>query len=155
MKAITSKILIFILILLTCLSGCKKDETKTTYQIINNLDGLSTDLKTYLSEKDPGMVQYLDGTLYDVMVMCYIGSDVVRTDNLGIISNKGGKSDLVDVELNYEKIIATFLFFPSDLTVDFPAHLRRFHTVTVTILEKGKNNILTIQLGTMTSNGSL
>lgn len=154
MKTLNLKITVvfFLLIIISCLTGCKKEEEKTTYQIINNYQKLSDNLITYLTEDDPGLLQYLDGTLHEVIVYCYIGSDIVRTDNLGTISPKGGKSDITEVESDYEKVKVSFLLFPSNLTVNLPAHLHRFHPVTITILEKGINNSITIDGTVIISN---
>ena len=146
------KTLIPILFFFLLLFSCKKEEEKTTYQIVNNLEKLSDGLITYLSENDPAMIPYLDGTLHEVIVYCYIGSDIVRTDNLGNISSKGGKSGILEVESNYEKVKVSFLFFPPELPVNLPNHLWRFHLITTTILEKGKNNIITIASGTSVIN---
>ena len=67
------KTLIPILFFFLLLFSCKKEEEKTTYQIVNNLEKLSDGLITYLSENDPAMIPYLDGTLHEVIVYCYIG----------------------------------------------------------------------------------
>jgi len=134
------------------LFSCKKEEEKTTYQVVNNLEKLSDFWINYLSENDPAMIPYLDGTLHEVIVYCYIGSDLVRTDNLGSISIKGGKSSILEVEPNYEKVKVSFLFFPPELPVNLPNHLWRFHPITTIILEKGKNNIITIASGMQVTN---
>lgn len=146
------KKLLPVLLIILLFFSCKKEEEITTYQIVNNLEKLTDWLITYLSENDPAMVPYLDGTLHEVIIYCYIGSDVVRTDNLGNISPKGGKSGILEVESNYEKVKVSFLFFPPELPVNLPNHLWRFHPLTITILEKGKNNIITIASGMQISN---
>ncbi|MBK7628110.1 MAG: hypothetical protein IPJ16_13105 [Bacteroidales bacterium] len=148
------KRLIPVLLCFLLLFSCKKEEV-TTYQVFNNLEGLSDFWIKYLSENDPEIVPYLDGTLYEVIVYCYTGSDIVRTDNIGTISRKGGKSGILEVESNYEKVKVSFLFFPPELPVKLAPALWRFHLVTTTILEKGKNNIITVGSGILITNSAI
>jgi len=156
MKYLNSKIInaLLLFIIVACLTGCKKDEEKTTYQIINNLEGLPSWLITYLSEDDPGIVKYLDGTLREVIVFCYSGSDIVRNDNLGEISRNGGKSGLIEVEPNYEKVKVSFILTTPE-SIYYGMSINRFHVIAYTILEKGKNNIITIASGTMITSGTI
>lgn len=150
-----TKILLITFITLSCFSGCKKaEDPKTTYQVVNNLESLSSSLITYLSENDPNIIPSLDGTLREVIVYCYIGSDIVRTDNLGNILPKGGKSDINEVVSGYEKIKISFIF-TTPQSIYYGLAINRFHLVTTTILEKGKNNIVTISSGVQISNAAL
>ena len=155
MKTLTSKIFLIAFIILTCISGCKKaEDPKTTYQVVNNLESLSSSLITYLSENDPNIIPYLDGTLREVIVYCYIGSDIVRTDNLGNISPKGGESDIKEVDSGFDKIKVTFIFTTAQ-SIYYGLAINRFHLITTTILEKGKNNIVSISTGVQISNSTV
>ena len=155
MKILNSKISVvfFLLTIIYCLTGCKKAAEVTAYQIINNNVKVSDALKEYLTANDPGQLVNLDGTLREVVVYCYIGSDVVRTDELGDISPNGGKSDLIEVESTYEKIKVTFIFTKPG-SVYYGTTLNRFHPIAITILEKGKSNIVTIDNTVIITNGN-
>lgn len=158
MKKLNSKILnvSLLLILVVCLTGCKKEkvEEKTTYQVINNLQGLTSFWITYFSENDPGMVKYLDGTMRETQVYCYKGADIVRIDNLGTISPKGGNSNLIEVEPTYDKVRVTFIVTTSE-SIYYGMAINRLHIVAYTILEKGKNNIISLASGTMVAGGTI
>jgi len=126
------KRLIPVLFAIILLLSCKKEEEKTTYQIINNM------------EYDPQTIEYLDGTLWEVVVYCYIGSDIIRQDNIEKVLPAGGKSEMIEVEPNYEKVKVSFkLLPPQSPNYDLSAN-HRLYVVAYTILEKEKNNIITI-----------
>ena len=120
--------------------GCKKDEVpaKTSYQIINNATrmNISTD-------------QYLNGTLWEVVVYCYIGTDIVRQDNIVSVLPGGGKSNMIEVPLNYEKIKMSFRFLPPQSEFYDLSLNNRHYVVAFTVLGKGQNNVITITDDTM------
>ena len=54
--------------------GCSKDDISaptapTTYQVFNNMPYQTP------------VLPYLDGSFYEVIVYCYVGSDIVKQDN--------------------------------------------------------------------------
>lgn len=121
------------------LISCKKEEDKTTYQIINNAELELTD------------IQYLDGSMYEVIVFHFKGDDVIHQDEIIKIEAGGGKSEIFDVSDGCEKLKLSFRFLPeqSDL-YDIPANSRKY-LVDFTVVEQGKNNILTLTGQTMIS----
>lgn len=138
MKNLSQKLLVVLsLILFISLIGCEKEEEKTTYQIANNFTPLATN------------TEYLDGTLWEVVVFCYTGTDIVRQDDIALIAPGGGKSEIKEVEPNYEKIKVSFKFLPSQSSnYDMEAN-HRMYVVAYLMLEKGKNNVITITDNTM------
>ncbi|HEY3373389.1 MAG TPA: hypothetical protein VGK10_21270 [Prolixibacteraceae bacterium] len=120
--------------------GCKKDEdsAKTTYQISNNTTRINT-------SSDP----YLNGTMWEIVVYCYIGSDIVRQDNIVSVSPGGGKSDMIEVPSNYEKIKVSFKFLPPQSAYYDLSLNNRKYVVAYTLLGKGKNSIVSISDDTM------
>lgn len=121
------------------LISCKKEEDMTTYQIINNAELELTD------------IQYLDGSMYEVIVFHFKGDDVIHQDEIIKIEAGGGKSEIIDVSDGCEKLKLSFRFLPeqSDL-YDIPANSRKY-LVDFTVVEQGKNNILTLTGQTMIS----
>lgn len=137
------KIIFFVLIIF--LIGCKKDEPeKTTYQITNNI----TPVDTTQTE------EYLDGTLWEIVVFCYNGDDIIRQDNLPFIKPDGHKSAITEVTDNITKVKVSFKYLPHESpNYDLSINFRRY-VVAFCFIEKEKNNSIVIDDNTMLS-GSL
>lgn len=138
MKNLSQKLLVALsFILFISLIGCEKEEEKTTYQIINNFPGEDTD------------VEYLNGTMWEVVVFCYTGTDVVRQDDVAPIAPDGGKSEKIEVEPNFEKIKVSFKLLPSQSPYYNMEANHRQYVVAYLMLEKGRNNVVTFTENTM------
>ena len=139
-KFLRTAFIVFIIGLLTVVVSCKKEEQpKTTYQIINNVT------------KVPTTIEFLDGTLWEVVVFCYNGTDIIRQDNLDPIATDGGKSVITEVTSNIEKVKISYMFLPAKSPYYSLSSNKREYVVALTTLEKGKNNIITIEGTTMVS----
>ena len=134
------KNLIFFLSLIP-LFACSKDDDapqSTTYQIINDMPIFENDY------------DYLDGTVWEIVVYCYIGSDIVRQDNIDSIAPLGGKSRLIDVGDNYEKVKVSFKLLPEKSIYYHMAE--RYYIISFLEIKQGENNIMKINDDTMSSN---
>lgn len=134
------KKLLFFTCIIIFIGGCKKAaDPKTTYQIINNVH-----------EASP--VEYFDGSLWEVVVYSYTGTTIVRQDSFDQITPDGGKSPITEVPSNYDKIKVSFKYIPAkSIYAGLPENVR-IYVVALTPIEKGKNNIVTIEGTTMVSN---
>src|SRR5690554_6147821 len=97
------KKILFILIV-ALLAGCSKDEdtAATTYEIINNSEHFESD------------IEYLDGTLWEVIVYHYVGDDIAKQENLPSIQYGGATSTKISIEPNIEKLQVSFQILPKD-----------------------------------------
>lgn len=139
-----TKILLISFIILAYFSGCKKaEDPKTTYQIVNNCT-----VTTYAEDS------YLDGSLWEVVVSSYVGTDIVKQDNIARVAPAGGKSEIIEVNSNYEKVKVSFKFLPPQSPNYSLAGNIRHYVVAVTLLEKGKNNLITVDDKTQISTSS-
>ena len=118
--------------------SCKKDVTLTSYQIFNN--------STAVSSTTP----YLDGSMYEVVVYCYVGTDIVRQDNIVAIKT-GEKSIIKEVPSTYTKIKVSFKLLPPASAYYDLSFNSRYYTVTYTLLESEKNTISEINGHSMLS----
>lgn len=133
------KKIIFILLCLFLVISCKKEETPTTYQIINNMTPITS------------AMQYLDGSIYEVVVFHYYNSDIIKQDEFSKISCNGGKTAITDIPEKSEKIKVSFKFLPPESAYyDYSSNDRKY-IIAYTIVEKGKNNVITINDNTMVS----
>ena len=130
------KTLLFSLVLFLSIVfiGCKKD---TTYQIYNNCT------------KEQTSVQYLDGSLYEVVIYEYLGNDVIRQVNIDKISSGGGKSDIITANEKTEKIKVSFRLLPKQSAYYNLSSNNRKYTVQYYFLEEGKLTIAEINGNTM------
>ena len=125
------------------LFGCSKESedalvTPTTYQIFNNM------------AKNTSTMPYLDGSLYEVVVYCYVGVDIVRQDNYDAIA-PGQKTTIKEVPPTYTKIKVSFKFLPPASDYYDMASNTRKYIVTYTLLEVEKNTISEINGNSMVS----
>ena len=131
---------LIIILSIALLVSCKKEENtpdKTTYRIINNMDKVTTN--------DP----YLNGSLYELVVFCYKGTDIARQDNIDSVRYGGGKSEII--EAAYDKVKVSFKFLPKASTSYNLSTNKRNYTVTTFYLTQGKNTDITIDGTTMIS----
>lgn len=135
------RIFYFAAILLVFMS-CSKDEeeTKTTYEIINN------------SEYFDSSCEYLDGTLWEVVVFQYIGDDIAKQENIDPIEYGGGTSGKLVIGDNIEKIQVSFKMLPKESPYYGLPFNNRKYVVAYKFMEKGKNNVVTIDGSTLVSN---
>lgn len=135
------KLLLILSALLVMYSCEKEDDAKpTTYQIKNNMPSSTT--------TDP----YLNGTLWEVKVLCYVGSDIAEQDDIIFIAPNGGTTTTMTVSNNIEKVKVSFKFLPPQSSNYNSSYNVRKYVVAYTYLEKGKNNIITIGNETLISN---
>ena len=141
MKKLTTKIFLLTFIIIGCISGCKKaEDPPTTYQIINNCTP-NVDISD----------SYLDGSMWEVVVFSYLGTDIVNQDNIARVAPSGGKSEIIEVNSTYEKVRVSFKFLPpQSANYNISANVRQY-VVATKILEKGKNNVITVQDNTQIS----
>jgi hypothetical protein len=133
MKNLNPKVIMFLTLFTLIFMGCKKEEDKTTYQIVNNWEYSPSTLD-----------QYLNGTLWEVVVYCYVGSDIVRQDNIASVEYSGGKSEIIEVPSNFEKVKVSFKLLPEASPNYDMAENHRLYVVAYTLLSKGTNNLITI-----------
>ena len=128
---------VLLLALVFTLFSCEKEEPKTTYQIINN------------NEFDYTGFQYLDGTLWEVIVFKYIGDDVAGQENLDPINPDGGTTEMIEIDDKIEKIKVSFKLLPRESEYyDLSSNVRKY-VVSYTFLDKGENNVVIIDKNTL------
>lgn len=134
------KLLLLPAFLLLIISCQKDDEPETTYQILNNSSKITT--------IDP----YLDGTMWEVVVFCYAGEDIVNQDNINEIGPDGSYSEKINVTPDVTKIKVSFkLIGPLSDYYDEDFNIRKY-IVAFTVIQKGKNNLVTLDGDTMIGN---
>lgn len=137
------KNVIYLFVAVILFAACEKDESsKTTYEVVNN------------SEKFVSSMEYLDGTLWEIVVYQFIGDDIVKQDNLDPIAYGGTTSGKIEVDNNVEKVKLSFKFFPKKSEYYDLSSNNRKYVVAYTYIEEGKNNIIEVDGETMSS-GSL
>ena len=130
------KKMLFVALVSLLLISCKDEPLISTYQVFNNTSSYSSS------------VPYLDGSMYEVVVFCYAGNDVVREDNFTKIAI-GGKTPIKEVTESITKIKVSFKFLPAASSVYSTA--TRQYVVAYTLIEPGKNVISEINDNSMTS----
>lgn len=104
--------------------------TPTTYQISDNL-------KLYPA------VEYIDGSLWEVVVFYYVGKGIVKVDSISPVLT-GGKSSKIEIPSNFEKMKFSFQLAPKKSQYYFgQANCRRYFQDFI-LLEKGKNTLIEI-----------
>ena len=130
-------------IVLLGLISCEKDEKdNTTYEIINNTEH-------YESSMD-----YLDGTLWEVVVYHFIGDDVAKQENLDPIAYGGSSSGKIEIDNNIEKIKVSYKLLPRESQYYDLSANDRIYVVAYKYIKEGENNKIEIDGETMV-NGSL
>ena len=128
---------LFLILSIVILLSCKKEKDKTTYQIINNVT------------KSTSTVQYMDGSVYEIIVFHYSGNDIIHQDEIKKVEAGGGKSEMIESPDQSEKIKVSFKFLPTESPYyDLSSNARKY-VVAFTLLEKGKNNTVTLTDNTM------
>lgn len=132
------------LALLACLAllltSCSKEDP-TTYQIINDCKVTTTS------------TEYLDGSIYEVIVFHYSGEDIIKQDNIDDVSSGGGKSAIINVPAGSEKVKVSFQLLPPESPFYNLSANDRMYVVAFTVLEKGINNVIRINDNTMVDDG--
>lgn len=131
------KKLIFLLSLVLIVS-CSKKEDPTTFQVVNDVTKINTPV-----------VQYLDGSLYEVVVFHYKGSDIIGQTEIDKIASGGGRSEIIDIPAGCEKMKVSFMYLPDNSP--FYDDMERQYVVAYTLVQPEKNNIITITGQTMVS----
>lgn len=133
------KLLLLLLILPFVFSSCgSDDEDGTSYQIVNN-NSFESDFED------------LDGSMYDVIVFCFIGDNVVREDHYDKISSMS-KSEIKGIPDNFEKIKVSFKMLPNNSPYAGISSNVRKYTVSYTLIEKGKKNVVELTGNTLIQN---
>lgn len=135
------KKLFFVFAILVFFSSCIKhaEPQPTTYQIFNNSNRIVTD------------IEYLDGSMYEVIVHHYNKTILVREDNIDIIATAGGDTGLRDVPPNTDHFRVSFKFLPSK-SPDYNAPWNvRFYMIAFKQIVRGDNNIFGINGGSFIS----
>jgi hypothetical protein len=125
------------LLCITFLVSCTKPVT--SYQVFNNTTKSS-------SASDP----YLNGNLYEVVVYCYAGSDIVRQDNYTQISC-GEKTAIKEVPLAITKIQVSYKFLPPASNNYNAIYNYRLYVKTYYLIEQDKNIIAEVNDNSMVS----
>jgi hypothetical protein len=134
------------LLFVTLLVSCTKPVT--SYQIFNNSTKTSYDI-------DP----YMNGDMYEVVVYCYAGSDIVRQDNYTQISC-GEKTAIKEVPLAITKIQVSYKNAPPASKYYNSTYNYRLYVKTYYLIEQDKNIVAEVNDqsmvgGTMTVKASL
>lgn len=141
------KKLFYLLICILVLASCKKDEEITTYQVYNILEGFDQGSINFLFPNDPGVYDYIDGTLHEVRVYEYNGSKVISRDSIGEITSKGGMSQVITTKYNCNEVRVTFRFLSKESPYYNLLDNHRFQFITNTSLRRDENNIVFIKNG--------
>ncbi len=134
--------LAFILPLLSCEKDKDSEKAPTTYQIINNIERFDYD-------------EYLNGTLWEIVVFGYGGDDIIRQDNISTpVLPDGGLSEKKEITSDITKIKVSFKLLPKESPFyDLPENNRKY-VVAFKNIVKETNNVVVIDGKTMLS-GSL
>lgn len=136
---------IYVLFLVFCIScdeallpvESSSIESSTTFQISNNL-------KLYPP------VEFIDGSLWEVIVYYYIGQNIVKIDSLSPILT-GEISSKIEIPSIYEKLKFSFQLAPKKSQYYFGCANCRRYSENFTLLEKNKNTVVEIHdLSTIT-----
>ena len=130
---------LFLLLTLFAVVSCSEEDVPevkiTSYQITNNMD-------TYESD-----YEFLDGTLYDVIVFKFIEDDLAGEDQLDAISPDGGTSDVIEIDEQVTKIKVSFKFLP-ERSEQYDLAERRY-LASYTFITKDINNEVEINGNSM------
>lgn len=130
-------LVVFVAMTLPSCSSKSKTAT-TTYQIINDMP---------LVPNQSGD-KYLDNSIYEVWVDCYVGSSIVKTDKFDKIAPAGGKCAVTSVDATITKLkISCKVLPPQDPYYNIAQNARIYLYGYTTIVEN-INNIVTITYDT-------
>lgn len=128
---------IYVLILIFACISCKKEAATTTYQVVNN-STLST-----------SSMEYLDGSIYEVVVYHYSGTDIIKQDAMDKVAAGGGKSEIIEVPASSEKIKVSYKMLPPQSTYYDLSSNHRLYVVAYTLIKQGENNVILLDDNTM------
>ena len=133
-------ILFFAVLLL--LAGCTKEEriNLTTYQVKNDCTTINSGF------------EYLDGSLWEVVVFCYNDKDeIVRQDNPAPISTAGGISPMKEVTKDIVKVKVSFKSLPPQSPYyELDSNIRRYVVTTFYLVEE-ENTVIVVDDNSMMS----
>lgn len=105
-------------------------ESPTTFQISNNL-------KLYPP------VEFIDGSLWEVVVYYYIGKDIIKIDSISpVLADE--ISAKIEIPSKYEKMKFSFQLAPKKSQYYFGVANCRRYSENFVLLEKGKNVLIEI-----------
>lgn len=131
--------LFFVIAFIVFCSSCREEEKPTTYQLFNNSNRIVTD------------IQYLDGTMYEVIVHHYYKTKLIQENNIGEIATEGGKTGLMNVPANTDLFKVSFKFLPAR-SPDYIAPWNiRYYMIDYKIIVREENNILGVNGGSFIS----
>jgi len=115
-------------------TSCSKDEESnvTTYQIVNEM--------SYTESTS----EYLNGSLWEVVIYQYIGDDIAKQNNIKSVKYGGGKSDKIKVEDNVDKINMSFRLLPEEDPHYDKSFNNRLYVKAFTFVKENTNNIITV-----------
>jgi len=133
------KFLSLLTLALVFYSCSKNDDSEpeikiTTYQVISNV------------EKQETTVEYLDGTMYEVVVFKFIGDDLAGEDSLDPIA-PGKVSNKITISEDIEKIKLSFKFVPRESSVYDSAERR--YLASYTFINKNSENKVVLKESSM------
>jgi hypothetical protein len=132
------KLFIVLIIIVFC-SSCKDEQLPTTYQIFNSSNRLVTN------------INYLDGSMYEVIVYHYSGTKIIQQDSFDKIATAGGKTGLMDVPANTDLIKLSFKFLPPESPFYNDPWNARYYMIDYKMITRGDNNIFGINGGSYIS----
>ena len=104
----------------------------TIYQIFNSSTPVATNL------------EYLDGSIYEVIVYHYSKSIIIHQDSIDKVASGGGKTGLIDVPANTEILKVSFKILPfKSPYYDSPGN-KRLYMLDYKIVTREVNNIIGI-----------
>lgn len=131
-------VLLILTLMSTLMQSCTKDEPEvTSYQIINNMQKVETSY------------EYLDGSMYEIVVLQYKGTEVIKQDNIRKISSGGGKSEVIKTDPQCEKISISFKMLPPESPYYNLSSNDRIYVVTRYYLTPNKTTSVTIDGNTI------
>lgn len=125
-------------------SSCSKEEEDmpnvSTFTIINN------------NEKYDSTIEYLDGSMYEVVVFEYdeTGNNIGQI-NIDDITYGGGKSDAIPVQDECSKVQVSFKMLPKESPYYDLSSNKRLYVASLSVIKKGSNTNIIIDSNTMTS----
>jgi uncharacterized protein YcfL len=134
------KKLLVLLATASILLACEKEPEieKTTVQIENN------------TSFDESSIKELDGTLYEVELLTFIGDDMSGQISLTPI-NSGTISNKIEIDAKVEKVKLSFTLLPYDHEYADVLDIERNYTASFTFITKEENNIITLNSNTLIS----
>jgi hypothetical protein len=114
----------------------EKEDPASTYQVINNLKTMHYD------------TPYLNGTLWEVIVICYSAAgDVIRKDDLNDIYAEGGRSDVIELPRDCVNVRLSFRLVPRES--ELYGSTKRLYLANNILINKGRKLTMTVDETTL------